>query len=93
MEFQTLRSPGWGRKRTQKERVEWHELKTGVFYRHEQAGVTEGRRGIIFDKRMVRWLGEPVEFGRRLNRKPCAEGASGPKKFWPWPMEGLGFGL
>ena len=62
-----FRGPGWGRKRTQKERVEWHEMKTGIFYLHEQAGVTEGGRGIICDKRVVRWLGEPVEFGRRLN--------------------------
>jgi hypothetical protein len=62
-----FRGLGWGRKRTQKERVEWHEMKTGIFYLHEQAGVTEGGRGIICDKRVVRWLGEPLEFGRRLN--------------------------
>lgn len=62
-----FRGPGWGRKKTQKERVEWHELKTGIFYLHEQAGATEGGRGVICDKRVVRWLGEPLEFGRRLN--------------------------
>jgi len=62
-----FRGPGWGRKKTQNERVEWHELKTGIFYLHEQAGRTEGGRGIICDKRVVRWLGEPLEFGRRLN--------------------------
>ena len=62
-----FRGSGWGRNKTQKERVEWHELKTGIFYLHEQAGVTEGGRGIICDKRVVRWLGEPLEFGRRLN--------------------------
>jgi len=62
-----FRGPGWGRKRTQKERVEWHEMKTGIFYLHEQAAVTEAGRGIICDKRVVRWLGEPVEFGRRLH--------------------------
>jgi hypothetical protein len=62
-----FRGPGWGKKKTKHERVEWHELKTGIFYLHEQAGLTQGGRGIICDKRLVRWLGEPVEFGRRLN--------------------------
>jgi hypothetical protein len=62
-----FRGPGWGRKKTQKERVEWHELKTGIFYLHEQAGVTEGGRGVICDKRLVRWQGEPLELGRRLH--------------------------
>ena len=62
-----FRGPGWGRKRTRKERVEWHEMKMGVFYLHEQAGVTESGRGMICDKRVVRWVGEPGEFGRRLH--------------------------
>src|SRR5439155_7173734 len=41
------RGPGWGRKRTKKKRVEWHELKTGVFYLQEQAGCTDGGRGVL----------------------------------------------
>jgi hypothetical protein len=62
-----FRGPGWGKKKTKKERVEWHELKTGVFYVHEQAGRTEGGRGVITDKRVVRWQGQPLEFGERLH--------------------------
>jgi hypothetical protein len=31
------RGLGWGKKRTQQKRVEWHEVKVGVFYLHEQA--------------------------------------------------------
>ena len=62
-----FRGPGWGKKRTKKERVEWHELKTGVFYLHEQAGRTEGGRGIIIDKTVVRWQGQPMEFGERFH--------------------------
>jgi hypothetical protein len=62
-----FRGPGWGKQRTQKERVEWHEMKTGVFYLHEQAGRTEGGRGIIMDKTVVRWQGPPMEFGERLH--------------------------
>ena len=62
-----FRGPGWGKKKTKKERVEWHELKTGVFYRHEQAARTEAGRGIIVQKTLVRWQGQPLEFGQRLH--------------------------
>lgn len=61
------RGPGWGKRRTQKPRVEWHEWKTGVFYRHEQSGVTAGGRGVLAQKVVVGWQGDPVEFGRRLH--------------------------
>ncbi len=65
--FARFRGPGWGKRTTKKERVEWHEIKNGVFYLHEQAGQTEGGRGVIADKTVVRWQGEPVELGRRLH--------------------------
>jgi hypothetical protein len=61
------RGPGWGRNQTQQARVEWHEWKTGVFYRHEQAGVTAGGRGVLAEKVVVGWQGDPAEFGRRLH--------------------------
>jgi len=61
------RGPGWGKKRTLKPRVEWHEWKTGVYYRQEQAGHTEGKRGVIDEKIVIGWQGEPTEFGRRLH--------------------------
>ena len=62
-----FRGPGFGKKKTKQERVEWHEIKTGVFYRHEQVAHTESGRGIISEKVVVRWQGEPLEFGRRLS--------------------------
>jgi hypothetical protein len=62
-----FRGPGWGKKKTKQERVEWHELKTGVFYLHEQAVRTQAGRGMIAGKRLVRWQGEPVDFGQRLH--------------------------
>jgi hypothetical protein len=62
-----FRGPGWGKKKTKKKRVAWHELKTGVFYLHEQAARTAGGRGMIIDKTVVRWQGEPLELGRRLH--------------------------
>ena len=65
--YSRFRGPGWGKKRTKKERVEWHEIKTGLFYLHEQAGRTAGGRGLIAQKTVVRWQGEPFELGRRLH--------------------------
>jgi hypothetical protein len=64
--FARFRAEGWGKKRTNKERVEWQELKTGVFYRQEQASEKEGR-GIISEKTVVQWQGDPVEFCRRFH--------------------------
>jgi hypothetical protein len=61
------RGPGWGKQKTQKPRVEWHEWKTGVFYRQEQSGVTAGGRGVLAEKVVIGWQGDPVEFGRRLH--------------------------
>ena len=60
-----FRGPGWGRGKTRQPRVEWHDLKTGVFYRQEQALASE--RGQLAEKVVVSWQGEPVEFGRRLH--------------------------
>lgn len=61
------RGPGWGRKKTKETRVEWHEWKTGVYYRQEQSGITAGGRGVLAQKVVIGWQGDPVEFGRRLH--------------------------
>ena len=61
------RGPGWGKKKTSEPRVAWHEWKTGVCYRHEQAGVTAGGRGVLAEKIVIGWQGDPVEFGARLH--------------------------
>jgi hypothetical protein len=71
-----FRGPGWGRKKTQKSRVEWHEIKTGVFYRHEQAAQTAGGRGVLSDKVIVSWQGEPGELGRRLHWEAWRRGSA-----------------
>lgn len=68
------RGPGWGKKKTRQPRVEWHELKTGVYYRHEQAGQTAGGRGVLTEKVVVRWQGEPLELGRRLHAEAMSRG-------------------
>ena len=61
------RGPGWGKARTQQTRVEWHEWKTGVYYRQEQSCRSESGRGVLSEKIVVGWQGEPMEFGRRLH--------------------------
>lgn len=61
------RGPGWGKKRTARPRVEYHELKTGVYYLHEQSAATQSGRGLLTDKGVVSWQGEPGELGRRLH--------------------------
>jgi len=68
------RGPGWGRKKPKQPRVEWHELKTGVFYRHEQAARTAGGRGLLTEKVVVSWQGEPLELGRRLHWEALRNG-------------------
>jgi hypothetical protein len=63
-----FRAEGWGQEEpSDKKRVEWHEIKNGLFYRLEQAGRTAGDRGVISEKVLVRWQGPPVELGQRLH--------------------------
>lgn len=61
------RGPGWGKKKTSETRVEWHEWKTGVYYGHEQAAQSASGRGMLAEKVVIGWQGEPLEFGRRLH--------------------------
>jgi len=89
------RGPGWGKRKTKKERVAWHELKVGVFYRQEQSLQTEGGRGLLADKVVVSWTGEPMELGRRLNWEARREGLGrtqnilflGDGAAWVWNLQ------
>lgn len=71
------RGPGWGCQKTRQARVEWHEWKTGVYYRQEQAAQSASGRGMLVQKRVVGWQGEPVEFGQRLNWEALRAGLGG----------------
>lgn len=68
------RGAGWGQKKTSENRVEWHELKLGVFYRHEAAARTESGRGLLIDKLVVSWQDQAQELGRRLHWEALREG-------------------
>jgi len=74
--YARFRGPGWGKQKTKEERVEWHEVKNGVFYLHEQAGRTGGGRGVIAEKTVVRCQGEPMELGCRLHWEAVRGGLS-----------------
>ena len=68
------RGPGWGKKKTKKKRVEWHELKTGVFYLQEQAATTAGGRGILSEKVVICCQEKGIELGRRLHWEALRRG-------------------
>ena len=61
------RGSGWGAKRTRQNRVEWHEMKMGIYYQVEQAVVKENGRGELVEKGVVSTLADAVELGQRLN--------------------------
>lgn len=71
-----FRGPGWGQEKTDEARAEWHELKTGVFYRHEQASVNESGRGLLVPQggMVVSWQGAAVELGERLHHEAIRRG-------------------
>ena len=89
------RGPGWGKKKTKKERVEWHELKLGVFYRHEESAHTKGGRGLLIDKIVVNWQDQSMELGRRLHWEALREGLGRARKVlylgdgaeWVWNLK------
>jgi hypothetical protein len=69
------RGLGFWKKKTKKKRVEWHEVKVGVFYFHEQAGHTGKDRGALSEKVVVSWAEEGgAELGRRLHWEAVRRG-------------------
>jgi hypothetical protein len=70
------RGADWGDDATSPglERVAWREIKGAVIYRLAQAGQTAGGRGVITQKHVVAWPGEPQEFGRRVQAEARRRG-------------------
>jgi hypothetical protein len=91
-----FRGPGWGKNKPSDPRVEWQEWKTGVFYLHEQASVSESGRGLLAEKALVSWQGEAVELGARLHHEAVRRGlgraehlqAVGDGAQWIWNLVG-----
>ena len=90
------RGPGWGAKKTQQNRVEWHEMKMGVYYQVEQSVIKEGGRGELAEKVVVSTMGEPVELGERLHWEAMRAGLGrarnlemlGDGAHWIWNLKG-----
>jgi hypothetical protein len=89
------RGEGWGKKKSKKEHVAWHELKLGVFYRHEQWARTEGGRGLLTSKVVVSCQNEAAELGRQLQWEAQREGLGRVKEMlflgdgaaWVWNLK------
>jgi hypothetical protein len=89
------RGEGWGKKKSKKEHVEWHELKMGVFYRHEQWARTEKGRGLLTGKVVVSCQNEAAELGRQLHWEARREGLGRAKEMlflgdgaaWVWNLK------
>jgi hypothetical protein len=89
------RGPGWGMKKTRENRVEWHEMKMGVYYQLEQAVVKENGRGQLSEKVVVSTLGDAVELGKRLQWEAIGAGLArarnlemlGDGSHWIWNLK------
>jgi hypothetical protein len=68
------RGAGWGAEETEQSRVEWHEMKLGVYYSIEQAARKEDGRGELADKVVVSTLGDSVQLGQQLHWEALREG-------------------
>jgi hypothetical protein len=55
-------------------RVAWREIKGAVSYRLDQAGATAGGRGLIPQKYVVAWQGDPQGFGHRVQTEARRRG-------------------
>ena len=74
------RGPGWGAKKTQQNRVEWHEMKMGIYYQAEHAVVKENGRGELAEKVVVSTLADAVELGQRLHWEAMRRGIGAGQK-------------
>lgn len=89
------RGPGWGKPHSKKAHVQWHELKTGLFYLQEQSAQSQAGRGLLSDKRIITWQGEPLELGRRLHWEALQGGIGRAKEIlflgdgapWIWNLQ------
>ena len=70
------RGDDWGLKpaATVGERVAWQECKSAVIYRLHQAVKTKNDRGLLVEKYVVAYQGDPVEFGRRVQAEARRRG-------------------
>jgi hypothetical protein len=89
------RGLGWGARKTPHSRVEWHEMKMGVYYQIEQAARKNNGRGELAEKVVVSTLEDAVELGQRLNWEALRAGLGRAKNLemlgdgaaWIWNLK------
>ncbi len=70
------RGAGWGQKPVGStgERVVWQECKSAVIYHLSQSAQTAGERGLLVEKFVVAYVGEPLEFGQQVQAEARRRG-------------------
>ncbi len=80
------RGPNWGvsRRKERIERVVWHEIKSAVIYRLDQAVKTAGERGLLLKKYVVATAPqtEPVDFGAAVQAEASRRGLGRAKRVY-----------
>jgi hypothetical protein len=80
------RGPDWGVSRRQQrtQRVAWHEIKSAVIYRLEQAVKTAGGRGMLLEKYVVATAPQtdPVDFGAAVQAEASRRGLGRAKRVY-----------
>lgn len=80
------RGPDWGasRRRKKTERIAWHEIKSAVIYRLEQAVTTGKGRGLLLEKYIVATAPEtsPVDFGEAVRAEAMRRGLGRAKRVY-----------
>lgn len=87
-----FRGPDWGQEKATEAAVAWHEMKTGIYYRHDQAGRHQSGRELLAEKVVVSWQGAPAELGERLHYEALRRGLgrAGKSKRWATARPGSG---
>jgi hypothetical protein len=64
------------------ERVAWQECKSAVIYHLRHAAKTASERGLLVEKFAVAYVGEPLEFGRRVQAEARRRGLGAAQRFY-----------
>jgi hypothetical protein len=80
------RGPDWGlsRRKKSEDRIAWHEVKSAVIYRLEQAVKTGQNRGLLLEKYIVATAPEtdPVDFGEAVQTEALRRGLGKAKRVY-----------
>lgn len=83
------KGPDWGLKPPEAagERVCWREIKTAIIFRMDYQAKTAGGRGMVIEKFVVSYQGEPWEFCRRVYAEAVRRGLDQAQQVY-WVADG-----